>query len=181
MNPFYTFGNVLRILFCLVVAYTIPTKYLWFKSMLIIWGSEFFDFYPVKWIMGSRMEDASYHVYDKITDQIINIVFLRWLSQHPEVVRFDKTWMNIFLKVLWVLLILRIIGMVLFFLTKERKWFVYFPNFVGDLIVFYCVFATFALPVWFRTILIVIFFCLKIFWEWKMHWIPVEKKIPSQS
>lgn len=171
MNLFYLFGVVLRILFCLIVAYTIPSRYLWIKSMLIIWGSEFFDFYPVKWIMGPEMEDFTYHTADKITDQIINLVFLRWLSKHQHSVRSDSTWMKHFLNMLWVLLILRVLGVSLFIITQKRKWLVFFPNFVGDLIVFYCLFATFVLPVWFRVCSIIVFLTIKVIWEWKMHWV----------
>lgn len=162
-------GAVLRLIFCVLVAISLPTRLLWLKSMLIIYSPLFFV-YPLKFFFPDiSTESLSSMSVDKIVDQIINLVFLRWLSRHQDIVTANKRWMKGFLRLLWIFLVLRILGITLFVITQHRQWLVFFPNFVGDLIVLYCVATAVTLPKWFMTLSILLFLIIKVYWEYSVH------------
>jgi hypothetical protein len=169
MKPVYLlYGVVLRLVFCFLVAITLPQRLLWLKSILIIYSQVLFS--PLQLLFPENSPYFPSQSVEKITDQMINLVFLRWLSRHQEIVTSNKRWMKDFLRLLWIFLVLRVIGVTLFVITQHQQWLVYFPNFVGDLIVLYCIATTVTLPTWFMTLFILLFITVKVYWEYRLHW-----------
>lgn len=71
----------------------------------------------------------------------INFSFIRWLAVYTrnsaDRVASDRGFLKLLLIVLWVSLAIRIVGTLL---LRIREYLVYLPNFVGDLLVLFCLF-----------------------------------------
>lgn len=165
MNSIYVLGDLLRVIFCVLVAFLLPHRVLALKAVLILWVSNLFSYYPARWITGTEFDPISFKITNTITDQIINFSFLRWLTQYTRKsssnIASNLYFMKLLLVVLWISLVIRITGTVLFVLKRKREYLVYLPNFVGDLLLFYCLFLNYKTPVLIMVSVVFVYFVVK--------------------
>ena len=166
MNAIYVLADLLRVVFCVLVAYLLPHRVLAIKAVLILWVSNLFSYYPALWMMGDGFDPTLFKMTNTVTDQIINFSFLRWLTRFTRRssrhVASNLRVMKLLLVVLWISLVIRITGTILFIVKRKREYLVYLPNFVGDLLLLFCVFMNYKTPVFLMVSVVFLYLVIKI-------------------
>lgn len=178
MNLVYILSDLLRVIFCLLVAFGLPHRVLGLKAILIVWASNLISYYPALWMLGNEFDLLSFQEANTVTDQVINFSFLRFLGIYTRdpshKVASNRRLLKILLVVLWVALVIRIVGTSLFIVLRKREYLVYLPDFVGDLIVLFCLFLNYETPVFLMVSVLFVYLVIKVSVVVSLH--PLERR-----
>ena len=120
-NLFISHG--FRVFFTLFVLFLIHIP-LFFKVILIMISDFFDNCIPLRRIFPDWINPNTemYQISDKITDLVTYYILFLYLFRSQYLERKENL-------ILFILLLYRSIGEIIFFITKERKFLIFFPNF----------------------------------------------------
>lgn len=158
-----------RVFFTLFVLLLIHIP-LFFK-VVIITISDFFDnSIPLRRVFPDWIDPNTeiYQISDKITDLITYFILLFYLFQ----IKYLERKKNL---ILFVFLFYRLIGEIIFFVTKERKVLVFFPNFFLEFSLLFIGMKYFNISKKFLPFLTILVIIWKILQEYYLHIYKIKK------
>lgn len=158
-----------RVFFTIFVLFLIHIP-LFFKVILIIISDFFDNSIPLRKMFPEWIDPNTeiYQISDKITDLITYYILMIYLIRYQYLDRKENL-------ILFILLLYRSIGEIIFFITRERRTLVFFPNFFLEICLLFIGMKYFKLSSKFLPFLIILVIIWKIFQEYYLHIYKIKK------
>ena len=158
-----------RVFFTIFVLFFIHIP-LFFKVILIIISDFFNNCIPLRKIFPDWVDPNTeiYQISDKITDLVTYYILFIYLFRYRYLERKENL-------ILFLLLFYRSIGEIVFFITKERKTLVFFPNFFLEISLLFIGMKYFNLSKKYLPFFIILIILWKIAQEYYLHFYKVKK------
>ena len=158
-----------RVFFTIFVLFLIHIP-LFFKVILIIISDFFDNSIPLRKMFPEWIDPNTeiYQISDKITDLVTYYILFIYLFRYRYLERKENL-------ILFLLLFYRSIGEIVFFITKERKTLVFFPNFFLEISLLFIAMKYFNLSKKYLPFFIILIILWKIAQEYYLHIYKVKK------